>query len=267
MSSHPSSTHQTTELTASRKALPTPGKRASAVLAVAVHLILLGFLIYGIHWQTRSPEAIEVELVSSTPAPNSTPLEREPTAKALPLPSLPPKLPPAPLPTPVKPDIAIKHPEKTPPPAKPEPPASKLALDPFKAALEQELRQTAERKANAHASAAAAAAEQELAHIKEAQASAARNKAMTGYIDKIRGKIRGNIVLPPDIKGNPEAIFVVLQLPSGEIINVIAKKSSGHSGYDAAVERAIRKSSPLPKPDQANLFERELKLTFHPLDD
>jgi hypothetical protein len=32
------------------------------------------------------------------------------------------------------------------------------------------------------------------------------------------------------------------------------------------VLRAILKSSPLPKPDSAALFARELKLTFNPLD-
>ncbi|MND05907.1 hypothetical protein D3C83_269660 [compost metagenome] len=42
--------------------------------------------------------------------------------------------------------------------------------------------------------------------------------------------------------------------------------SSGHTGYDEAVLRAILKSSPLPKPDSAGLFERELKLTFRPKD-
>ena len=34
--------------------------------------------------------------------------------------------------------------------------------------------------------------------------------------------------------------------------------------YDTAVERAILKSSPLPKPDKGELFERELILTFRP---
>ena len=44
------------------------------------------------------------------------------------------------------------------------------------------------------------------------------------------------------------------------------RKSSGHSGYDQAVERAILKSSPLPKPDPQALFERALELKFRPQD-
>ena len=76
----------------------------------------------------------------------------------------------------------------------------------------------------------------------------------------------GNIVLPPDIKGDPESIFDVVQLPTGEVLSVKLRKSSGHPGYDGAVERAILKSSPLPRPDRPDLFDRELKLTFRPKD-
>ena len=110
-------------------------------------------------------------------------------------------------------------------------------------------------------------AEQELANIKAAQSASARSKATADYIGKIRGKIKGNLVLPPDIKGNPEAIFDVVQLPSGEILSVKLKKSSGHPAYDNAVERAILKSSPLPTPEQGDLFSRRLELKFRPLEE
>jgi len=79
--------------------------------------------------------------------------------------------------------------------------------------------------------------------------------------------VRGNIVLPPDIKGNPEAQFEVTQLPSGDVLNVRLKKSSGNSAWDAATERAIHKSSPLPKPSKPELFSRTLTLTFRPQED
>ena len=81
----------------------------------------------------------------------------------------------------------------------------------------------------------------------QAAAGAARNKAQLDWIDKIRSRIRGNINLPPDIPGNPEAIFDVVQLPTGEIIDVKLRKSSGVRAYDDAVQRAILKSSPLPQ--------------------
>jgi colicin import membrane protein len=42
------------------------------------------------------------------------------------------------------------------------------------------------------------------------------------------------------------------------------RKSSGNKDYDDAVERAILKSSPLPKPDRPDQFQRELTLKFRP---
>ena len=78
--------------------------------------------------------------------------------------------------------------------------------------------------------------------------------------------MRSNWILPPDIEGNPQAIFEVIQLPTGEILSVKLKKSSGNVLYDTAVERAILKSSPLPLPTNRSDFSRTLELTFRPRD-
>jgi colicin import membrane protein len=110
-------------------------------------------------------------------------------------------------------------------------------------------------------------AEQELAQMKAAQAASARSKATADYIGKIRGKIRGKIVLPQNIQGNPQAIFEVIQLPSGEVLSVKLLKSSGNASLDAAIERAILGSSPLPKPDQPDAFDRALKIPYKPYDE
>jgi len=91
-----------------------------------------------------------------------------------------------------------------------------------------------------------------------------RDRALLTWTDRIRGKIRANIILPQDIPGNPEAIFDITILPSGEVVTVRMTKSSGHSGYDDAVERAIMNSSPLPKPDDPSLFQRQLRIAFRP---
>ena len=76
------------------------------------------------------------------------------------------------------------------------------------------------------------------------------------------------MILPPDMAGNPEAIFDVVQLPTGEIIDAVLRKSSGVRAYDEAVQRAIVKSSPLPRPppDRPELFQRTLTLKFRPQD-
>lgn len=253
--------------------LPQPGKRAAVVLALTVHLLLAAFLFYGVRWQTKVSDAIEVELVRAVPQPAAPAPARvepapepkpetvpeakpEPKVEAKPQPKVEAKPPPAP----PKPEIAIKEKPKPPPKPAPVKAVAPPKYDPFQKQLEEEIKQTDVRK-NLDAAA------QELTQLKAAQAAAARDRATADYIGRIRGKIKGNIVLPFDIKGNPEAIFDVVQLPSGEILSARLKKSSGNAPYDAAVERAILKSSPLPKPERGDLFSRTLELKFRPLDD
>lgn len=100
-----------------------------------------------------------------------------------------------------------------------------------------------------------------------ARAQEARKSATSDWIGRIQAKVKGNVILPPDLTGNPEAIFDVVQLPTGEIIDVKLRKSSGVRTYDDAVQRAILKSSPLPKADRPEMFERQLTLRFKPRDD
>ena len=139
------------------------------------------------------------------------------------------------------------------------------------AAQEAQMRTQAERESQMRAQAEResrmrAEAEREARGRADQAAAGARNKAQLDWIDRIRSRIRGNINLPPDIPGNPEAVFDVVQLPTGEIIDVKLRKSSGVRAYDEAVQRAILKSSPLPKPVPADLFQRNLELHFRPLD-
>jgi colicin import membrane protein len=237
-----------------------PGEWLSLALAVLVHVLLALVLVFGVRWQNRPPEAVTVELWE---APQAAP--PPPAVEPKPAPKVePPPPPPAPKPEPriEKPDIA----EKAPPP-KPKPVAKPEPLKPRVTEAEKRMR---EELAKEQASLALDRERQQIAEQlkrEAAQASAAASaRALEGWIARIRGKIKGNIVLPPDIKGNPEAIFDVVQLPTGEVLSVKLRKSSGHKGYDDAVERAILKSSPLPRPDRPEQQRRELELRFRPLD-
>jgi colicin import membrane protein len=234
-----------------------PGKRMSVVLAVAVHLVLAALLIYGIHWQTKVNNVVEVELVRQMTAPQPV---AKPEPRVEPEPKIEPKVEPKPAPKaeppkPRKPDIAIKEKPKPKPKEEPKP-----AFDPFRQQMAQEEQRLTTQKQIADE-------EKQLAQRQQAQAANARNKALATYSDRIRAKIRGNIVLPPELKGNPTAVFDVVQLPSGEVISARLAKTSGYTAYDDAVERAIWKSSPLPRPDDPSLFERSLRLTFCPRED
>lgn len=92
-------------------------------------------------------------------------------------------------------------------------------------------------------------------------------KMVGQHRDMISAKIRGNTRLPGDLKGNPEARFLVRLLPTGEVAEVRLTQSCGNAAYDEAIERAIRKSSPLPLPadrDARAAFVPELSLVHRP---
>lgn len=91
-------------------------------------------------------------------------------------------------------------------------------------------------------------------------------KSPLTWAQAIRDKIRSNIHLPEGTPADIQAVFSVVQLPSGEILEVKLKSSSGFLPYDVAIERAIIKSSPLPRPADPKLFVRDLELRFIPCD-
>jgi colicin import membrane protein len=263
---------------------PDPGRLLSFSLAAAVHLLLLAVLLFGVRWQNRPPEAVVVELWRETPPP---PVQVAPKPEPIPVPE-PVVEPPKPEPVIEKPEIAIKEPPKPKPEAvKPKPvpkpapkPEPKLKPEPPKAKPQPQVKPEA--KARPRDDEAQKRIRDELAReqlalqtdrerqaIKDQlarDASTARNKGLDEYIARIRAKVKSNWILPIEMKGNPEATFDVVQLPTGEVLTVKLVRSSGIAAYDTAVERAILRSSPLPKPASDNLFSRELRLTFRPRD-
>ncbi len=270
------------------------------LLAAAVHLLLIAALFFSVQWRSQKPTAMSVEVWRSAPAP--APAFRPEPLPAPPLPKVEPKPEPRPEPkpepkplpkvepAPIKPDIAIKddkkkkdepkkpkeepkNPEPKPEAPKKEPPkkveakkedVKKTELPPrqnFDDALAndikqaQRLKQSHEQRANAEA---------ELGRMIGDREATARERGRADYVAKISGKIKGNIVLPR-VQGNPQAIFKVTQLPTGDIIDVKISKSSGNKALDEAIERAIIKSSPLPKPDDPSVFDRELNIPYCPV--
>jgi colicin import membrane protein len=312
---------------------PEQGKWASIGLTAFVHGILLLVLFFGVRWQTRPPEAVEVELIrevpiqsaalrAAQPEPEPEPVvEPRPVPKAAPkplpepepkvAPKAEPKPQPKPRPEPVakpvskpapaKPDIALKDKQPPKPQPKPEPkPAPKAEAKPAvkpavksepKAPPKPEKKPAAKPEPSEHLSHAEEAqrskllddelrrdsqrlaqaklqgeAEREMAALQKQRAAAASARSLEEWKGKIRQKIRGNIVVPPGVEGNPEVVVDVSLLPTGGIIDRKVRRSSGNSALDAAILRAIDKSNPLPKPEQGPV-ERELSLKFRPLED
>jgi len=257
------------------------GKWFAATLAAVVNLAFIAFLVFSVTWQNRKVEPVSVELYAP-------PAKAEPTA---------PPEPPKPQPEPPKAQPEPPKPQAEPPKPAPkaEPPAPTKAEIALKAKQEQaerekkdqERKEAEKREADKREAERRKQEEKRLAEVRERQAkeeaalkaqaerervataqvaAAAQARAIDEYIRRIQAKIKGSVVLPPDIAGNPEAIFDVVQLPTGEIIDVKLTKSSGVRAYDDAVQRAIIKASPLPRPDSPDLFRRNLTLKFRPLD-
>lgn len=229
------------------------GVLSSAALALLVHGLLAVLLFFGVRWQSQAPAAIQAELWSSLPQVAAPAPEPEPVVEK-PVPKVEPKIEPEPPVT--KPDIALKE-EKPKKPVKPE--VKPEVKPPPKVLPKQEVRppvKPSQSMADLIASASTGS---------DRQTSAPRGDA--GYAGLIRAKILSNIrfPLPPDLAGNPEAKFEIEQLPSGEIISIKKIQSSGLPAFDAAVERAIQASSPLPK-DKNGQVVRKLDLVFTPLD-
>ena len=250
------------------------GKWIAAILAVAVHLGFIVFLIFSVTWQNPKPEAVSVELyapptpekIPPKPAPEPPKPPPEPTKPEPPKPA--PKVEP---PQPTKADIALKEKQERERKQKEEKEKKDIEKRDAEKRDAEKKKQDEKRLAEVRdrqtreAEALKAQADRERLMAKQAS-DAMRTKANDAYIRAIQSKIKGNVLVPPDIAGNPEAIFDVVQLPTGEIIDATLRKSSGVRAYDEAVQRAIIKSSPLPRPETPDLWQRSLTLRFRPLD-
>ncbi|MBS1197117.1 MAG: Cell division and transport-associated protein TolA [Proteobacteria bacterium] len=243
---------------------PEAGRWQAIAFSVLVHGFLLAFLFFGVQWKRNVPDVVVAELWSSRPSPAVIPAaapapeikpESRPEPKIEPKPE--PKSEPAPVPV-EKPQIAVAKEKKPPKPIKqeqllprPKPEKSEPATRPSPKSWDVQLRSEV----------ASLGVDREKAQL---AASAANQRALASWMDRVGGKIRGNTVRPANLQGNPVAVFSVSLLPSGEVLSVKLKRSSGVRAWDEASERAILKSSPLPKSDDGAVFNRDLELLLCP---
>jgi colicin import membrane protein len=261
----------------------TKGKGWAFVLALAVQIGFLAVLVFSVQWTNRKPVPISAELYAPPPPKPAPVVEQPPPPPPQPQPE--PAPPPKPAPVVEKPDtraadIALKAKQEAERKQKEENERrvrelkeleEKRKLEERKQAEAKErqqkelasLRAQAERETQLRAQAERELQQRQAQQVAEASA---RSKAEADWVRRIQAKVRGNVIVPADIAGNPEAIFEVVQLPTGEIIEATLRKSSGNRAYDDAVQRAIIKSSPLPRPDRPELFQRVLQLKFRPQD-
>jgi len=138
-----------------------------------------------------------------------------------------------------------------------------------RAAREQQERDEAAKR---EAAAAAARREQQRAEAELQAALAAeddrRQAEQAGLLDQyirlIENQIERNWSAPPTARVGLECVVNVVQIPSGDVIDVRVSSCNGDDAVIRSIEAAVRRASPLPKPPQASLFERNLIVTFRP---
>ncbi len=94
---------------------------------------------------------------------------------------------------------------------------------------------------------------------------AAAGSPSAGYGDRLRARIRPNIVFTDNVAGNPAAKVEVRTAPDGTILGTRIIASSGNAEWDQAVIRALEKTQSLPRDDNGRV-PSPLEITFRPKD-
>lgn len=252
----------------------------SLALSILAHVLLFASIAFVVRWKTEPAATVSAELWGGLP----------PALTVAPVPVAPAPPPAVVTPPPTKADIVeTKAPE---PVRKVEPPKLEKTqevpkkLEPKK--LEAKPAPKADPKADALKREAAEKAEKAaLARAAETQRQAAVRRALAaaggapgassggepglarGYEAQVIGCIRPHIVfsVPENLRpGQHVAEFEVQLLPTGEQLGAPRLvKPSGLAAYDQAVERAIRRCDPFPRPREG-VLPRNLRLAFDPVE-
>jgi colicin import membrane protein len=248
----------------------------SFLLALSVHALLFGALWFAVQWHTVVSDApAEAELwniavppvVDLTPEPPPPPApvvvpqqadadivekQQKPKPEVAPEPVPPPPPPPPqakPAPEPVKPVEAVK-----PPPPKAPPPDTKRSEARAQREAEQRHQEELSRIA-AQAGGASAAGSPTRA------GAGAGGRGDPSYPGRIQSAVRRNIVFSPP-EGTSADIFAEFQVAAPPKLLT----PSGLAGWDEAVERAISRTDPFPRPSDGSPPPRTLRLILRPID-
>jgi len=105
---------------------------------------------------------------------------------------------------------------------------------------------------------------QEELDDEQARIDAMNAGAMARYMFALQQKIERNWVQPPSAGPGTSCVVSVTQLPSGEVVRVVVESCNGDENVRRSVEAAVNKASPLPRPEDPSLFERNLRFIFEP---
>ena len=80
----------------------------------------------------------------------------------------------------------------------------------------------------------------------------------------IQQQITRNFIRPGSAPDDLECVVDVRQLPGGQVVNVDIGRCNGDESVRRSIEAAVFKASPLPSPENPNVFDRDLRIIFKP---
>lgn len=276
---------------------PTPGLLRALALAILAHGVLVAVLTAGVAWKREVVTAtVEAELWSAVPQ-EAAPPAPEPVPEPPPPPQPVQEVKPEPTPPPpvkAEADIAVakekarKEKEKQLALEKLEREKKEAKLRELEKQKQAKLEQDKKDKAaKEKAQKEAALAKQEEQRREEARkqqldrmtklagggsgsasstGSAAQSSGPSaGYMGRIVGRIKPNIVFTESVTGNPRAEVEIRVSPTGTILSAKISQSSGVKAWDDAVVRAIEKTEVLPK-DVDGTIPTSMTIGFRPKD-
>jgi colicin import membrane protein len=245
---------------------PAPLRAAKTAIwkSLFLHAVVLG-LVIGLPYLHKPPEVVE-------PLAMQAVLVEQPVARKMPEPEPVPVEEPVPeppqemeLPAPVTepPKIALpKPPEKKPLPIKPllkKPTLNTDVLDAEMQAMEREVKQAEEIE--------------RLRREVQQTAMATKVSANMAIVNQYRGLIAQRVETkwnrPLSARAGMVVTLRISILPGGEVGNVVPVESSGDPAFDASAVEAVRRSSPLPVPNDIAVFNQSFRnfiLKFRPED-
>lgn len=151
--------------------------------------------------------------------------------------------------------------------------AEKKADAEKKAQLARQLAEEEKRKAaELQKQAEQAALEREQAELRarmaaEERVTAARSGAQAAqYKALIRARIERAWIRPPSARAGLDCEVRVTQVPGGAVTAVKIDRCNGDAAVRESIEAAVYRASPLPVPENPDLFERNLVFNFRPND-
>ena len=104
----------------------------------------------------------------------------------------------------------------------------------------------------------------ELEREQAGRAASERDRKLALWAEALIAHVAGNFSIPPGAPADFECKVRLQLLPDGTVTDAKILKSCGSALLDKSVEDAVYRSSPMPKPSDPSVFDRDLTINFKP---